>query len=393
MNQCIACKGRGRCGRPRCPILERFKALLELPPLPDSNLFGDSPPGVFVGRIGYPKVRAGPLVPLQPGDTGYNNPALWAEKDLKEIITLSTSLVRSSITVSVKDLEHPLLAGAQEIAMAERPVETEVWFNRPPVKHIAFDSITTPLGPTGEIRKLEITENPRIPRKIDSLVNDTHVTASTAILELYKNRVDTPHLSRLLSIGLLGKKRKLVPTRWSITATDDILGKHLAEKIQTYPQISETQVFTGELLGNHFEILLTPAPYSFELIEIWQPRGVWSQQLWIEGDRENSQGKKTYSNLGGGYYAARLPILEYLAKTRRTASILAIREVKPSYWAPLGVWVVREAARKAMQNPPKKFPTPEQAIQDMATRIQTHQSHWKPKIRHLTQKTLTDYNH
>jgi hypothetical protein len=37
-----------------------------------------------------------------------------------------------------------------------------------------------------------------------------------------------------LSIGVLGlkKDKKLVPTRWAITATDDILAKKLLEKVK-----------------------------------------------------------------------------------------------------------------------------------------------------------------
>jgi len=45
----------------------------------------------------------------------------------------------------------------------------------------------------------------------------------TALNELYKSNVEIDHLQKLLSVGTLGLKtqRKMVPTRWSITATDD----------------------------------------------------------------------------------------------------------------------------------------------------------------------------
>ncbi|RLG99545.1 hypothetical protein DRO38_07600, partial [Candidatus Bathyarchaeota archaeon] len=54
--RCITCKGKGLCGRPNCPILERLRAFEAMSSIKDS-LFGESPPSVFVGRMGYPVVR------------------------------------------------------------------------------------------------------------------------------------------------------------------------------------------------------------------------------------------------------------------------------------------------------------------------------------------------
>jgi len=67
-------------------------------------------------------------------------------------------------------------------------------------------------------------------------------------------------------------------------------------------------------------------------------------------DFESFFGRKTYAHAtAGGYYATRLPILEYLSEKKRQASVLAIRLETPSYWAALGVWVVRESVRKSME--------------------------------------------
>lgn len=56
-----------------------------------------------------------------------------------------------------------------------------------------------------------------------------------------------------------------------------------------------------------------------------------------------------------------------------------IREITPDYWAPLGVWVVREAARNALQNPPQKFESIDAALADMSSRLQTPIGAWRPK--------------
>src|SRR3972149_8353521 len=68
---CVECRGaRPWCGKARCPILVRYDGMMRSAPLVERfDLEGASPPGVFVGRFGYPKVYVGPLVPPVPGDT------------------------------------------------------------------------------------------------------------------------------------------------------------------------------------------------------------------------------------------------------------------------------------------------------------------------------------
>jgi hypothetical protein len=122
-------------------------------------------------------------------------------------------------------------------------------------------------------------------------------------------------------------------------------------------------------------------------MEIWLPKAVWSgESSWIGEDSEGYDGKKGYSPLAGGYYASRLPVLEYLTEIKRQASVFVLREITPDYWAPLGVWVVREGMRKALQNPPKKFDSLEVAVSDLAGRINTPKSEWVQQA-----KTLSDF--
>ncbi|HDI01968.1 MAG TPA: hypothetical protein ENF78_06045, partial [Candidatus Bathyarchaeota archaeon] len=61
---CLRCKGKGLCGRPDCPFLKAMKLFSSyMPDLDSTELEGNSPPAVFVGRFGYPYVSVGPLIP------------------------------------------------------------------------------------------------------------------------------------------------------------------------------------------------------------------------------------------------------------------------------------------------------------------------------------------
>ncbi len=101
-----------------------------------------------------------------------------------------------------------------------------------------------------------------------------------------------------------------------------------------------------------------PNIWSYELFELYLPGSSWnpSNEIKAATDFEPYSGRKNYaSNTAGGYYASKLPILEYLEKIKRQASVLAIRLELPSYWAALGVWVVRESVRKALAHRKLEF--------------------------------------
>ena len=131
----------------------------------------------------------------------------------------------------------------------------------------------------------------------------------------------------------------------------DTLGKLLLKKVKDYPIIEDYELFFGEFLGNQYLIMLFPQVWSYELFELYLPKSSWnpSMELKASTDYENYSGRKEYAfATAGGYYASRLPIIEYLNSIRRQASVLVIRIETPSYWTALGVWVVRESVRKAL---------------------------------------------
>ena len=111
-------------------------------------------------------------------------------------------------------------------------------------------------------------------------------------------------------------------------------------------------------MGNAYLIMLFPNVFSYELFELYLPGSSWNpgKEIKAATDYENFDGRKTYaSDTAGGYYASRLPILEYLESIKKQASVLVIRIELPSYWAALGVWVVRESVRKALANKKLEF--------------------------------------
>ncbi|MFH1325812.1 MAG: hypothetical protein ABIH49_03550 [archaeon] len=324
-----------------------------------SHLDSNSPPSVFIGsRMKYPMMSVGILSPLERDENAwlYDDAKFWAENNfqISDVLKIRESLLNSRFLSKANDsrLKNKFVEIAKEIATAYKPVDVEIELKRDLQFGREKDRILTPHGLKGTLKKARITGNVKIHRQVEKIVNDD-LKASDGIKYLYKKKFDEYTLSKILSVGVLGLKtgKKLVPTRWSITATDDTIGKQLLEKIRDYKWIENYELFFGEFFGNQYMIMLFPNVFSYELFELYYPGSSWnpSQELKASTDSESFFGRKDYAaSTVGGYYAARLPILEYLEREKRQASVLAIRLETPSYWAALGVWVVRESVRKAL---------------------------------------------
>ncbi|MCA9487911.1 MAG: hypothetical protein KC516_03030 [Nanoarchaeota archaeon] len=325
-----------------------------------------SPPSVFVGsKLKYPQVNVGILSPLEGDEKAwiYDASKYWAQENFSilDVVQLRNNLLNSRFKSNVQDarLKNRFVEIAKEIAIASKPVDVEIELKNRIDSDGKKDRILSHQGMKASLKDAKVISNVKISQKVDKAINDD-IKAVEGISYLYKNNVDEYSLSKILSVGVLGMKKdkRMVPTRWSITATDDMISKEVLGRVRNYPWINDYQLFFGEFLGNQYLILLFPHFWSFELFELYYPGSSWnpSTEMKASTDYEGFYGRKNYaSNCAGGYYATRFPIAEYLDSIKRQAGVLAIRLETPSYWAGLGVWVVRESVRKALRNKGMKF--------------------------------------
>ena len=327
-----------------------------------STIDGSSPPSIFVGRYGYPKVRIGPMIPPLHGDTTIlDRTELWTGKSIEEIANYRLSLVLGTINVNVHDISSSrYLENMQELAMSERPAEAEATFEKRPVadahmqKELRLDHEATPFGPAAPLRGFNVSSL-SADQRIETAYYDTDLRAAEAMMELYRRSVEISIIQRVLSMGMLGvkKKRKLVPTRWSVSATDDIISSMLVKEIGMNPTIDLFEVTRYSHLANYYSIILIPNDrWIFEMIESWfTSRG----QVATGADNEDERGLNHNPTIAGAYFAARLAVAEHLARRHKKAGAIVLREIHPNYVMPLGVWQIREGVREALKNPPQKF--------------------------------------
>ena len=407
---CDSCK---RSGRVWCPHNAALEIRARMAGSFKQEMFGPTPPNVFVGHNFYPKVYWGPLVSAQPVE---DDPSAMYGMSLEGIIESRASMVRGMARSGVTE-KGRMLEEAQLAVMSIKPVDAEARFSRTPVFSLELDDIAHPVGASAPIEKFKVADNPVVPKLVDEL-HDEGVKANSAIRELLLSGFGVHYLSKLLTSGILGgkEKRKLVPTKWAITATDDMAGRRFMESIRDCREIEGLRVYSNTYLDNHFEILLLPGNWEYEQFETAltpeleglhkkrKERGnlQYSSAAWadwkydgrvnISEEHEPFSGRSDYAEMqGGGYYAARFSVCEALYRMGRQARAIVFREIGTGYDVPVGVWEVRENVRHAFANPPEKFESKEQALSHLSEKLAVPLKEYIKRSAVLMQRRLNEF--
>ncbi len=354
------------------------------------SVSGSTPPSVFVGSYGYPNVFAGPMVPPVHGDTSLlDSPERWGGRTLEEIVNFRLNLVRGIRRVSVYGTGTRYIGDLQEVVMSSRPIDTDLEFHGVAAPVASIDGESAPFGPVGKIKSSKFSGSP-VTIPIERTFYDRDLGSRDAILGLYNTGIEISKIQRCLSLGMLGRKRKLVPTKWSVTATDDIISKSLVEEILNYPVIDAHMVFSYMHLGNLFSVVLFPSRWIYEMIEAWHSSGT----IGFGADSEDARGIRHSPSIAGAYFAAKLGVVEYLSKKKIQSGVVVLREIRPEYAVPVGVWQVREGIRRAMYSTPQIAENFDQALEMATTHMRISKIDWLShgNITQLVrQKTISDY--
>ena len=347
------------------------------------TISGASPPSVFVGRYGYPKVNVGPMLPPFHGDTTIlDKPEMWLGKSIEEIVGYRLSLVRGVSNVDIHCTSGKFVESLQELAMTRKSVESEATFEKAPIadieqeRAIGLGTDSAPFGPIAPLKTFKPSSSLSVDQKLEYAFYDKDLRAVEGIVTLYRGGVEVSRIHRVLSMGMLGvqKNRRLVPTRWSISATDDVISTNLIKEIEIFPTIDFFSVHKHTHLGNYYSVILIPDDvWSFEIEEAWYDN---NGNLGVGIDFENANGLDHYPSIAGAYFAARLGVVEHLFKRRRKAAALILREIRPEYVMPLGVWQIREGIRRALDGEAKQFENFREALSFACANLSVSQHEW-----------------
>lgn len=362
-----------------------------------TNLFssnyveGSSPPSVFVGSYGYPKVLVGPMVPPVHGNTlAMDLPESWLGKSLEDIVNYRLSLVRGTKAIPIKEPQGRYIESLQELAMSSQSTDSEVEFVKNTRPTLFVDGENAPFGPVGEIKTAKFS-NSSSDKNIQKLFYDKDILAQDAVLELYNRGIEVSKIQKCFSIGMFGKNRKLVPTRWSITATDDMISKSMVEQITSFSEIDSCRLFTYEHLGNLYAVILFPSRWMFEMQEAWYDQ---EGNIGFGSDFEDMKGLSHYPETAGAHFASRLAVAEYLLAENVQAGAMVLREIRPEYAVPVGVWQVREGVRMALKQKPVMVYNFEQGLDLACKGMSVDKKEWLARStlhKARNQKSIKDY--
>ncbi len=401
---CLNCRGaKLLCGKPRCPIVVKAQAMAKIgASMSTPEIDGSSPPGVFVGRLGYPKVSIGPMVPPQFGDTAIlDTPEEWLGRPIDQIVDYRYSLVRGNRRANVIDARDPgrFLADLQELALASRPVDSELKLTKAPRRILTLSEDTQPFGPSAPLDRFKLGEV-KPDRRIEAAYYDRDLKAVEAVSDLYRRGVLVTRIQKAFSLGMFGdgSRRRIVPTRWSITAVDSSISLSLLERVKRHPTIDEYRVHEFRAYDNQYVAVLLPEQWRFEWIEAWFPNTTWNQftnEPYMIGDYEEYFGRTTYARVGGCYYSTRLAVAEALDREGKQAAAIVLRETYPGFIMPLGVWNVRESIRALLKQPYERHETFSGAMNSALAKLVIPRQKWMRESvlisRELTQTKITSF--
>ncbi|MFB3047994.1 MAG: hypothetical protein ACE1YV_02470 [Nitrosopumilaceae archaeon] len=354
-------------------------------------LSGTSPPSVFVGSYNYPKVGVGPMVPPIHGDTSLLDiPEKWIGKTLEEIVNFRLNLIRGIQKIPVTETEGRYIENLQDVAMSSKPIDSDIEFHKNTIPVASIDSESAPFGPLGEIKKIKFSDSTS-EKSIEKVYYDKDLKAQDAVMNLYNSGIEISQIQKCFSIGMLGQKRRLVPTRWSITATDDIISNSLVSEILDFDLIDSCRVFTFNHLGNSFSVILFPHRWLFEMEEAWYTE---QGRIGFGSDIEDARGIDHPPKIAGAYFAAKLGVAEYLVANQIQAAVLVLREIRPEYAVPVGVWQIREGIREAMKQRPFIADSLDEGIDYACKPLSISKSEWLAKgdlLKLIKQKSITEF--
>ena len=184
---CSACRGKKMlCGEQNCPLLESVRRRVPPVEIGGRTVDGPSPPSVFVGRFGYPKISIGPLAPplAVPLPERLEKASYLYGLDVESIYSIRSMLIRGKHKLDVKMASDPrvlgseplyqvegslpvrgrkILSSVQELSLSTRSLDTEMTSTRDMgilMEHRTLDSITMPMGPSIDLSRIRIIDNP-----------------------------------------------------------------------------------------------------------------------------------------------------------------------------------------------------------------------------------------
>ncbi len=334
----------------------------------------------IVGEKNYPNLKIHNISTEFESNTFLNTSKI-VKKDYSEIIKQKArNILSSTEEINRKETEARIKNEIEDIIKSKKAVSFNSVFD----KELQFNKviINKTAGITGsknQLINLNLTQNAPTSKNIEKYTQND-IKSKEAILNLYKKGINEHQIINLLSLGSFGFNfnKKLVPSRWAISAYDSTIEKELHKKIIEYKIKQKYEIFHHFDKGNNFLIMTIPDYFCAEVIETWDNI--------VESDYVgfDNKLKKSEPETAGGFYATKIAVMEKLISNKEQGAFISVRIIK-DYELPLGVVFVRESVRVAMQKPIFSSTNEKEAVEFIKNK---YPSHYKRIINSNLQKEI-----
>ena len=346
-----------------------------LKPTKEIEGFGSAP---IIGEKNYPFLQIHNSS-NEDKENNFMNTNKIVKQGYKDIFQLKAkNILGSTQNTHIKQTTDRVNNEIIDIYKSKRAIE----FNSTFETEIKFDKVLTNkmagvMGSKNELESLNATENTTTSKQIEKYsTNDAK--AKEACIKLYEQGKNEQQIIHLLALGVFGVNinKKLVPTRWAITAYDKMIESHLHKQILKYNPINQYEVYYCQNKSDTHVNILLPDHYMGTHTEDWSN----SQSPGMGGhntDIFNNQNKiPTPEPLNsGGYYATKIALNEHLQERKKQAAAIMIRVII-DYDVPLGVVFVRECVRESFNNQIFKTSSFQELTEFIKTKFPTHYKHF-----------------
>ncbi len=303
------------------------------------------PANSIIGEKNYPNLKIH-SISNENLESVYKNNSNLVKLNYDKIIKIKArNIFGSSNNINVKDLNFRIKEELADIYKAKNMINFVSKFD----KEIKFNCFANSkdfgiLGSKNELLSIETIGNVSVSKNIEKYTNDD-IKSKKAIIDLYEKSYNEHQIINLLSLGEFGHSlnKKLMPTKWAISAFDKTIEKHLYLKLIKNKLLEKFEIFSYFDKGNFFLIILIPDYFQAQIIETWSNI--------VESDYVSFDNKLDYLDIktAGAFYATKLGVFENLCFRKKQSAFISLRVIK-DYEIPLGLVFVRECIRETMKN-------------------------------------------
>ncbi|MFW9807245.1 MAG: hypothetical protein ACFFFK_11005 [Candidatus Thorarchaeota archaeon] len=321
-----------------------------------------SPPGIAVEAAKYPILMASILASTEPSEhlSIFDHSDSWMGLDREAIKSMRRQLYRFTVPINARTMEPSQFVEAlQTIALSVSPVAIEVETASLPPRGLYQLGGQLPAGSPVGVKSLEIASEPEISR-VARRITEQDIPASEAAWKLLDYDYSLDQVTRLMSVGLLGKldSRRFVPTRGAYKA---VIDAYISRAIIELTDKSFSSVFRigkSEIHGENFTVIVQPGEARVDYFRIERTQQGFQRDVSLEGVKNVTIDSRTSVFADHARFAA----YEDLIKKGESGHVTIFHYARNNSNNVLGPWLVRTGTSVALETDPLILDTKETAI-------------------------------